>query len=400
MGNDNIVTETAYKVTVNNTVSTTGYVIRDEIYIENNKEGILVFDVYSGDRVSMNGTIANVYKNENDAVAYQRICDIDEEIAELKVLNNVLSSSNVGLDSVNNKLDKRLTSFIETVNKRDFDSISDIQSDLITAIYRKQIITGDQKNFDSKIAELESEKSELESNSGNSIDTIKARESGYFVSSVDGFENVINTDSLSELKYSDIQKVSKRDIDNSKYVGKIIKNVNWYLACPVTKEEATAITHNSTLVNVRIPYATTELIPAKVICVNQFVNEEKALVILECNYMNSALTQIRNEAVEICLNSYEGIKIPKVALHDDIIKKTTTDSNGSQITTESKVQGVYVKYGSEVIFKQVHIIYSDDDYVICSENPDPELLFNGTTITIYDEIIVEGENLYNGKLID
>ena len=64
------------------------------------------------------------------------------------------------------------------------------------------------------------------------------------------------------------------------------------------------------------------------------------------------------------------------------------------------MQGVYVKYGSEVIFKQVHIIYSDDDYVICSENPDPELLFNGTTITIYDEIIVEGENLYNGKLID
>jgi len=400
MGNDNVVTETAYSTIVNDTITTTGYVIRDEVFIDNNKNGVLVFDVTSGDKVGINGTIASVYQNENDAVTYQRICEIEEEISELESLNNVLASSNVGLDSVNNKLDKRLTTFIETVNKRDFTSISDVQSDLITAIYRKQIITGDQKNFDSKIAELEAEKVELEKNSNESFDTIVSKESGYFVSTVDGYENLVSTSSLSELTYSDIQNITPQNIDKTKYVGKIITDVNWYLACPVTKEQATAITHNNALVNVKIPYATTDLVPARVVHINQFTNEEMALVILECNYMSPAITQIRNESVEILLNSYEGIKIPKKALHDDVLTKTTVDENGVETKTESRVQGVYVKYGNEVIFKQVCIIYSGEDFVICSERPDSSLLFNGTTITIYDEVIVEGENLYNGKLID
>lgn len=400
MGNNSIVTETAYVTTVHDTISTTAYVIRDEQYIEYNKNGVLVFNVSNGERVTVNGTIANVYQNESDAVTYQRICEIDKEIAELKTLNNVLSSSNVGLDSVNNRLDQKLTSFIETINKRDFNNISEIESGLITAIYRKQIITGDQKNFDSKIAELEAEKNGLSNSFGDSIDKIVSKESGYYVSNIDGFENKITSKVLSELKYSDIKNVTKSDVEESKYVGKLIKDVNWYLACPVSLEEATAITHNSTQVNVKIPYATTDLIPAKVVSVNQFSNEEKALVILECNYMSPALSQIRNEVVEIQLDSYKGIKVPKVALHDDVVKKTSYDENGKKVTTESRVQGVYVKYGSELIFKQVHIIYSGDDFVLCSEKPDSDLLFNGTTITMYDEVVVEGDNLYSGKLID
>lgn len=400
MGSDSIVTETAFKTTVSDTISTSGFVIRDISYIDNVSSGVLAYQVTDGDKVTAKGTIATIYQNESDAVNFQRICEIDDEIEELKTLNNISNSVNVGLDSVNNQLDNRLSAFVESINKRDFNSISSIENDLISAIYRKQIITGDQMNFDANIAQLEEEKAQLQSVTGNSIGEIIAEDSGYFTSAIDGYENLFSIDDLKEITYSDIKDAKPANIDEGKYVGKIIKGVNWYLACPVTAEQAVAITHNSSNVSVRIPYASADLIPAKVKNVNQFSGEDMAIVVLECNYMSPALSHIRNESVDIELNTYEGLKVSKKALHDDYVTKTTFDENGNKITEEVKVQGVYVKYGRQLIFKQVFILYSDEDYVICSDKPDNETLITGYTLELYDEVVVEGDDLYNGKLID
>ncbi|MBQ8538415.1 MAG: hypothetical protein IJ433_02045 [Ruminococcus sp.] len=400
MGSDSIVTETAFKTTVSDTISTSGFVIRDISYIDNVSSGVLAYQVTDGDKVTAKGTIATIYQNESDAVNFQRICEIDDEIEELKTLNNISHSVNVGLDSVNNQLDNRLSAFVESINKRDFNSISSIENDLISAIYRKQIITGDQMNFDDNIAQLEEEKAQLQSVTGNSIGEIIAEDSGYFTSAIDGYENLFSIDDLKEITYSDIKDAKPANIDEGKYVGKIIKGVNWYLACPVTAEQAVAITHNSSNVSVRIPYASADLIPAKVKNVNQFSGEEMAIVVLECNYMSPALSHIRNESVDIELNTYEGLKVSKKALHDDYVTKITFDENGNKITEEVKVQGVYVKYGRQLIFKQVFILYSDEDYVICSDKPDNETLITGYTLELYDEVVVEGDDLYNGKLID
>ncbi len=400
MGSDSIVTETAYRTTVSDSIDTTCFVIRDEEYINNTNSGILAYQVTDGEKVTVNGTIATIYNNESDAVNYQRICEIEEEIEELENLNNISNSVNIGLDSLNNKLDMKLTAFIECINERKFNEISSVQNDLVSAINRKQIITGDQSDFDDNIAKLESEKSELEKLSSNSVGEITSKNSGYYSSVIDGYETTFSVDSLSEIKYSDITDVEPQKIDEGKYIGKIIKGVNWYLACPVTDEQAVAINHSSLNVKIKIPYATSEQIPAKVVSVNQFSGEEMAVVILECNYMSPAISQIRNEGIEIELNTYEGLKISKKALHDDYITSTTTDENGMTSEKEIKVQGVYTKYGRQLYFKQVYITYSADDYVICSEEPGNDVLVNGTTVSLYDEVVVEGDDLYDGKLID
>ena len=93
------------------------------------------------------------------------------------------------------------------------------------------------------------------------------------------------------------------------------------------------------------------------------------------------------------------MKISKKALHDDYVDAVLTDENGNETEKEIKVQGVYVKYGSQLLFKQVFIIYSGEDYVICSEEPGDEQVY-GSLLELYDEVVVEGDNLYNGKLID
>lgn len=61
--------------------------------------------------------------------------------------------------------------------------------------------------------------------------------------------------------------------------------------------------------------------------------------------------------------------------------------------------GVYVRFGSELTFKEIVPLYSDNSFVICDPDPDDEALFSGDTIQLYDEVVVEGTDLYDGKII-
>ena len=116
--------------------------------------------------------------------------------------------------------------------------------------------------------------------------------------------------------------------------------------------------------------------------------------------MNEALADIRQEPIEIGLGTYKGLRVSKKAIHDDYIEKISYDNNGNQSVEKKKVQGVYVLYGSEVQFKEISIIYSGNDYVLCDESPDSDILFNGETVSMYDQIILEGDDLYDGKVIE
>ena len=398
LGNNLLVTETAYRAVAYDVVKTTATVVRDEVYIPASASGVLVYSVTDGDKITANGTIATAYRSDEDVANTLRIRELDERISYLEALNNITQSSSIGLDTVNNQLQEKLVSLIGLINSRSFGYLADTQDELLTSISRKQILTGEQGKFDDKIAQLQAEKSSLESSTGAPIGKVTSESSGYFVSSVDGYENCVDLETLDEFYYSDYRKLSAAQIDPSAYIGKVIRGVNWYLVCPVTADEATNISHNTTTVSVRMPYALSEEIPAKVLYVNNRNGEDKALVVLQCNYMSDALSKIRTETVELVIGSYEGLKISKNAIHDAEMTRTVTDDKGVERTETKLIQGVYVEYGNELRFKQIVIAYAGEDYVICNENPDYNLLFKGSTITLYDQVVTEGGDLYDGKL--
>ena len=140
--------------------------------------------------------------------------------------------------------------------------------------------------------------------------------------------------------------------------------------------------------------------PASIYRIHQETPDSDALVILECDYMDEGLIEARQEPVEIGLGTYTGLRISKRAIHDDYVTKTTYDENDNKHTEKKKVQGVYVLYGSEVQFKQISILYAEDDYVICDTTPDEDELFNGETVSLYDKVILKGDDLYDGKVIE
>lgn len=392
-------TENAVQVTVTDTIYSDGFIIRDETLIDNSSSGVLSYSLSDGEAVKANGEIAKIYSTDSDAASQSKADLLEETVNSLKSLKNINAGNTIGIDTINNDINNGLISFYNLVNKNDVTKIGSNINSLISSINQHQVFTGKTDNFDAEIAQIESQITTLRNSSGKSIGTISAPKAGYFSAHCDGYENSIKFTDIDKIKLEDLENVKKSDVAAS-VAGKVVSDVEWYIACKVTADEATELNLWDGDATVLFSNASSETIPASIERVYQESKDSDGLLVLKCNYMNSDLIDTRIEPIEIGLGTYSGLRISKKAIHDDIVTKTTTDENGNKHTEEKMVQGVYVLYGSEMNFKQISIIYADDDYVICDTNPDSNVLFNGETVSLYDKVIVEGEGMYDGKVIN
>lgn len=394
-------TQSAVYDTVTDTIETTGYMLRNETYITNDQGGIVAFELPNGGSVAANGVIAKVYNSESDAAAQNKIKEIDSELSKLQKLNSAGKLTGSSVESINSVIISKMTELINDVHNNDLYDIATTKRSILYSINERQITTGKVDNFNERIAQLQTEKDNLSASAGKPIAEITSPVAGYFISYTDGYENAydykkadkLSSDNLSKLQGQDAQKVP------SNVIGKVISNLNWYICCPVSNKDALKFNENYDNIKVKMPFASTESIPVNVLAVNQDKKSGNAVIILECKNMSEALATLRNETVLIDVKSYSGIKIPKKALHEDTVVKSVENNDGTTSSEKKKVQGVYVLYGNELIFKQVDVIYSGEDFVICSENPDEGKLFNGETVELYDRIVTGGSDLYAGKIV-
>ena len=89
---------------------------------------------------------------------------------------------------------------------------------------------------------------------------------------------------------------------------------------------------------------------------------------------------MREHVVEITIKDYSGLRIKKEALR-------IVDGE----------EGVYVLEGNTVKFKRVQKIYENDGYYVVSKNDTKES--DIPYIEMYDAVINNGKELYDGKVI-
>ena len=97
-------TENAVKATVTDTISTEGFVIRDESVILNNTGGILSYTVANGEAVEANKDIAKVFSNQEDAAANSQADAIEKRIASLADSQKSSQAGAVSVDVINNSI--------------------------------------------------------------------------------------------------------------------------------------------------------------------------------------------------------------------------------------------------------------------------------------------------------
>ena len=399
-----IKTEKANIMTVSETIPAKAYFIRDEHLIKYSGSGFISYVVNDGDKVSNGEPVANVFSSADSANNKKRIDELESQIANLQQLNKTASTISATPDELDKSIDSSLSEINSALTKKELTALDGNIDDLLYIVNERQVVTGKMKNFDEKISQLRKEADELKKSFSETqkLQSVNSGATGYFVSFADGYEGIYETKDLDTLMPGALsdEKISKKDIPDN-VIGKTVEGVTWYIACELSGEEALRI-KNSDHLSVDIPSANNRNIDVKLYSINQKTKTSDAVVILSGDFMNPEMSGIRKEDISIVLNTYTGTYVSKNAVHEEQIKEVTTDKNGKEKEEIKTVKGVYIQIGSELLFKQIVPLYTGDDFVVCKSNPNEDEL---TTTEVgvlkpYDNVVVEGANLYDGKIID
>lgn len=392
-----IETEEAEYYEVNDYIEVEAFAVRNEEYVESKKDGILAYTLDDGDNVNVGGTVAKLFSNEADVKSWQEYNKIEDEINILKQLSNAENNMFVDLDTVDSQIKSGITSFKTALLRNSFDSARNAKLDLLQLFNERAVITGGAADFSDKISKLESE---LASLGVSSIGDVKSQKSGFFVAGTDGYEKSVDYKQVLNLTAADMENLVHKDAP-ADAVGKVITTLNWYFVCPVTSEQALTVATGNSNVEISIPKVISGTIPGTVEIINQTSKTESGLLIIKCDYMDSDLAGMRKENISIRTKTYSGLKIDRKAIHEDYVTVPDYDENGNKTGTthQEKVQGVYIMYGRKLNFIPVNIIYSSKEFVICDPDTTSSALPTGETIALHDEVVIQGKDLYDGKII-
>ena len=373
-----VTTEMAVQHSVYESIDAEGLVFRSETPISPVKNGYVYYAIENGTRVSKNSVIASVYGDAESGRIEEQIEQIDQQIATLKEIQSEGSTSQITLDVLNSQLNDTVYDYIRSTESGVFDDVEDTRFRLLSLMSKKQqLISKDSLDFSAKITRLNEKKKALKANYTKAKSAVRAPVAGYFANRTDGYESVLNPEALTTLTPEMLQKYQEmppKDTTNSG--GKIVSGYEWYMACLISDSYYSVLGVGKSL-SLRMSFVLDEAIPVTVHACNKN-NKGQLAVVFRCDYMSEELSTIRKEAVQIQLVQHSGLKVPKRAI----------------IVDETGQSGVYVRVGNVVSFRKIEQVFSEPaDYVICKEIDESGYL------RMYDDIIVEGRGLYDGKIV-
>ena len=370
-------------------INITGVIIREETLVRNNYSGTMHFETQDSERVSKNGVIANVFGTAEQSYAATEIQKIEKEIKNIEEIQKYNDLNAVDIDLINSKMYDSLNSIIRSAQTGYFSGVSQYKEDLLTLINRKQIATGVAVDFTAQLAELNAKLTSLKTQLGTPIGAIKAEKAGYFLSVTDGYEQVLTTDKISDITPEFLENLNPTKNDDPTVIGKLVSDYTWYIAANVSINDSLQFKVGETL---KILTQTTGFpeITVTVERINMSVSEDKAVVVFSCNQISSELSTIRSATMTVVKNTYSGLRVSSKALR---FKSTGNEAPDGTLDSSS-VTGVYVVTGMTARFVPVNIIYSSEGYAICEASKEDG------SLKLYDEIIVKGKNIYDGKIID
>lgn len=395
-------TETAIYGTVWDSVDVSAKVFRKEYVLNQEIHGVMDYAVEDGTHVSKNGLVAKIYSSEKDIDNKHKREALIAEIQRLKKLEMPGETYALSPGLLDENIGEQLIDLLISLNLQNRVLFTEEKENLLYLLNQKQIITGKANGFSDRIAKLEQE---LESigTENSEIGQLNSPTAGYFIHTVDGYESVYDYENVLSLRAQDLESEIMPSTVPENSVGKICEDYVWYIAFSVDADTALRFktAENDTgRVYMTIPSVSEEKVPAEIVALNQESFEEDAAVILKCTYMNESLATLRNVSMQIELGSYSGVMVSQNAIHYETITETVEAEDETENTVlHENVKGVFVERGGKLSFVQIFSDITVNGYVICREPNEGEMLYTDDTVNLYDEVVVEGTDLYDGKLL-
>ena len=367
-------TETAIKYTLAESITLDGVVAFDSVDVAGS--GDLGYLVQDGERVTNGTTVAEVYTDDSQGLQRERLDRLERTITLLTKSQNSTGSD---LSVLTNQTKQALYNLLDKINTAQYSGITDAEDTFLLAQNRLQVSTGQTAGFADTIAALQVEYDSIKAQL-DALQTITATTNGYFSSTAASPAIAADRQALDDADPATLQKMLADGFPAAATdrAGQITTGFSWkfYAVCDL---DTAARFDNISSVKISVPGKQNTPLSATVEEVAPDKDNGLAKIVLQCQTINAEVLSFGQETAQIDLKTYEGISIDKEALH-------IVDGQ----------RGVYVKYGNLQRFLKIATLYENDSYILIPENGK---IGTDNEVRLYDEIIVQGTNLQDGKLL-
>ncbi len=359
-------------------------------------DGTLGYLVKDGERVSPGTPLAEIYTSSEQAGVSTQLAEIEAQISLLEKSQNTASTQ---IDVLMSQRGSSIYNLLDAIDKNKWDKIDTLQKDYLLAQNKLQVTTGEIDNFNPLIEQLKQEKEQLQAQLSG-LDSVASPSGGYFVSAEN--TQLINTDqeTIHSMNPQQLQDAldSGLEKDMSGMMGKIVSGYTWQFTGVCSLKDSERFEGVKT-VQISFPGKMESTLKANVVSVEKDEDNDVAKFTLQCDYVNADVLKLGQETARIDFATYTGLRVNADAVRY-VLEKPDSDSTEETEKHEGEnyVPGVYVKYGNLARFRRIKEIYRDQTgkYILV---PLDGGIGKESEIRLYDEVIVSGQDLYDGKLL-
>lgn len=365
------------ETTIEETIDFKGFALRDEKIIDTSASGTVIPLAHDGKRVANGDDIAVVCQNDDQAAAYTKLESLKHELERYKNINDPDGTQELSADKLNTKISDAYDDIMDAVTTGAYDELPDALTAYADKCATKQILTDGSIDLSAKLTSLENEIAALTAQNIN-YSSVKAPKSGYYINTIDGYE--------SALSYKDALSLTSQQIESAlnaepaavsgNSLGKIVESYKWYIVGE-TESQNSSYFKNGAKITVNFPKEGVNHVTMLVEKAD--TQGDKMTVVLSCSLMDETFANMRTEDMQIVTKSHMGYRVPSNVIRFD----------------EDNNTGIYVLRGKIITFIPVEIIYTEDDFAIISSSSS-----NGKSVRLYDEVIIKGKDLEDGKVIN
>ncbi len=381
--NKEIATETALLSDAIFSEEIQGVFIRKEKPVTYSGKGVLSYKVADGGKVGKGVVIADVYPDDEQITRNREIAQLERELDILEKIQNpgTLESAQPTLLSVS--ISESYRTLLYGRDMKDYAAVRHEMENLVVGMSTYQIITQQVSGFQQQIIDLNARLAELKAAASAPVETIKAKESAYFVSYCDGYESELTPDNLDKLTVEQLRSITDRKSEEPSIAGKMIEGYSWYLAGVI--DNSRKLYSIGDTIYLRFS-SSNEKFDGKIVDLRDEGNPSRTIIILECSCFDENMVGHRVVRCELVKGEYRGLKVPREAIRFDDVEQEVTSADGSTGTVIVNTKGVYIMKGEQAVFRKIDVIYEGTDYVLSKvyEN-DPSYL------ALYDDIMMETE---------
>lgn len=365
------VTETAVLYSSAEKVSFQGVYIRNETPVYGGSAGVLSYPNPDGSKIANGSVVAYVYQSENDIYINQRIEKLKEEVRLLESAQSPGTTEAAQPEFISSLIDQEYQNIAFLIAEDDLENLAEERKQLQTLMNIYKIIINEETDFNGAINSLNDEINQLEAKRREPVDAITTDSTGYFISYTDGCEGKLsldNTDSLTAAGIKDIisESASGNLKSTGRTIGKMVDGYEWKMAGII--DPLSADFRVGSRITVKLA-STPDRLTAVIEDIIGSDDPRESVIVLSCDKLTYNLVQRRVERVELILNDYDGIRVPRNAIRFN----------------DKNEKGVYILLGQRIAFKRIEPIFECEEYILSQITSDPDY------ISVYDDIIVEGD---------